>query len=209
MQQGSREWLDFRKDKIGASEAPIIMGVSPWSNPLKLWEKKVFEKDDEQKNWYMEMIMQKALLAEEAARSLFFLLTGHSVSPAVFVSKYISWMMASLDGISDDGSILLEIKCPGEKDHSFAREGKIPDKYYPQLQHQLAVLGLDKGYYLSYKEDNILDCHLIEFKRDESYIIKLIEKEKEFYECVQTFTPPKVEKKVRLSRAKKWKALRI
>ena len=40
-EQGSPEWLAMRRTKIGASDAPIIMGVSPWTTPLQLWEQKV------------------------------------------------------------------------------------------------------------------------------------------------------------------------
>ena len=41
MQQNTEEWLEFRRDKIGASDAPIIMGKSPWKTPHQLWEEKI------------------------------------------------------------------------------------------------------------------------------------------------------------------------
>ena len=58
-------------------------------------------------------------------------------------------MRASLDGISMDQEIL-EIKCPYkpnrlDSDHQKTKEGKIPEKYWPQLQHQLEVFGASKG----------------------------------------------------------------
>ena len=40
MEQKSEEWLDWRKKGIGSSDAPIIMGVSPWKTPFELWEEK-------------------------------------------------------------------------------------------------------------------------------------------------------------------------
>ncbi len=39
--QHSNEWLELRKNKIGASDAPIIMKVSPWKTPYRLWEEKL------------------------------------------------------------------------------------------------------------------------------------------------------------------------
>ena len=39
--QNTPEWLEFRKNKIGASDIPIIMGLSPYSTPLQLWKRKL------------------------------------------------------------------------------------------------------------------------------------------------------------------------
>ena len=39
--QGTSEWLENRKNHIGASDAPVVMGVSPWDTPYKLWENKL------------------------------------------------------------------------------------------------------------------------------------------------------------------------
>ena len=41
MEQNTPEWQEFRKKRIGASDVPIIMGVSPWSDPLTLWRQKM------------------------------------------------------------------------------------------------------------------------------------------------------------------------
>jgi predicted phage-related endonuclease len=41
MQQQTPEWLEFRKNKIGASDAPIIMETSPWKTPYQLWLEKL------------------------------------------------------------------------------------------------------------------------------------------------------------------------
>ncbi len=40
MQQNTPEWLEYRKTKIGASDAPILMNCSPWSSPYDLWMEK-------------------------------------------------------------------------------------------------------------------------------------------------------------------------
>lgn len=82
------------------------------------------------------------------------------------------WMMASLDGIDIDGQAILEIKCPGPSDHELAKAGKIPEKYIPQLQHQLAVTGLKLAYYFSFDGT---DGVIVEIERDEIFIAKIIE----------------------------------
>ena len=40
LDQKTQEWLIWRAQGIGASDAPIIMGVSPWSNIIALWRDK-------------------------------------------------------------------------------------------------------------------------------------------------------------------------
>jgi predicted phage-related endonuclease len=92
-------------------------------------------------------------------------------------------MIASFDGISVKRDYALEIKCPGKKDHGTALKGSIPIKYYPQLQHQLAVCGLDFIYYYSFDgEDGVT----LIVQRDDDFIKNMIDKEKQFWDHLQT-----------------------
>jgi len=172
--QGSHAWLNMRQTKIGASDAPAIMGVSPWTTPFQLWEQKLGLREVE-----MNGAMQRGLDLEEEARFAFEALKGTMVFPCVLFHPEIDFMIASMDGLCLEGKTAVEIKCPGQIDHATAKEGKIPEKYYPQLQHQLEVSGLDKIYYFSYTKD---DERLIEVKRDQDYIDLMLEAEAEFYQ---------------------------
>lgn len=183
LEQNTQEWLEIRKHKIGASDAPVIMGVSPWTTPLQLWEEKMNLKEVRQSNYAMD----RGREMERAAREHFEKLTGIMVFPQVIYHPEYDWMMASLDGINLEGTVIVEIKCPGREDHHSAVKGKIPEKYFPQLQHQLEVSGLDKGYYFSFDGK---DGVIIEFKKDEEYVASLLEKEREFWACMQNFIPP-------------------
>lgn len=180
--QGSPEWLEFRKKHIGASDAGVILGINPWKTPLQLWE----EKHDLRQSFKSDR-MQRGLDLEEAARTRFEQTTGILVTAKVKIHPDHPWMIASLDGIDLDEKNIVEIKCPGPSDHNEAIKGHIPDKYYPQLQHQMAVTGLDMAYYYSF--DGKIGV-IIQVFRDENYIIKMIEKELTFWECVKNFTPP-------------------
>lgn len=181
--QNTKDWLDFRKNKIGASDAPIILGISPWKTAYQLW----LEKLDIVSSDFQSKAMSRGLQMENEARINFSLFTGIEVEPKVMIHPKRDWMMCSLDGISKDEQFAVEIKCPGEKDHSIASSGRIPDKYYPQLQHQLEVCGLDMIYYYSF--DGYDGC-LIEVERDEKFISQMISKEEKFYECLQNFVSP-------------------
>lgn len=184
-QQNTEEWLEMRKTKIGASDACVIMGVSPWSTPYALWEEKVGIKEPRS----VSKAMARGSALEESAREAFMGMTKIVVfDQVVFHPKY-EWMMASLDGIDIEGKHIVEIKCPGDEDHDMAVNGHVPDKYYPQLQHQMEVTGLNSAYYFSYDGKSGV---IVNVNRNQNYIDKMIEKEIEFYQCMQTLEPPKL-----------------
>ena len=181
--QGSPEWLAMRKKYIGASDCPIIMGVSPYKTPYQLFLEKLdlVEKQETTK------AMQRGHDMEPEARAAFIELTGINVSPLVAFDKQYTWRMASLDGISEDGKNIVEIKCVNAVDHETAQKGGVPEKYIPQIQHQMAVCNLEKAYYYSY---NGVNNALVIVPRDDDYVDVLTEKELEFWCRMQSFDPP-------------------
>jgi len=183
MQQGSEAWKNLRKDKIGASDAAAIMGVSPWTTPHTLWTYKMGLAEPE-----MNSAMQRGVEMEEAARSAFNSVYETDTKAAVYIDDVYPWLMASLDGVSSDKKTVVEIKCCGQKDHDIAVSGNVPEKYWPQLQHQLYVTGLKEMWYFSYRSS--FDYKALQIKRNDDYISKLIEAEKEFYRRMIEFDPP-------------------
>ena len=183
MQQNTPEWLEMRKKHIGASDCPIIMGVSPWKTPIQLWEEKLGLRDPPTMNF----AMQRGHDIEPVALKAYNDFTGQNCAPEVVFHKERKYMMASMDGVDFNLDHAVEIKCPGEKDHNLAGEGKIPEKYYPQLQHQLAVIGLDMIDYFSYKDGSF---HLVQVSRDEKYIKKIYKAEEIFWNHLKNFTSP-------------------
>ena len=165
------------------------MNVNPWKTKLELFH----EKKDPNHVTVKNERMQRGLDLEPIARDLFYAKTGHVMIPTIIVKE---WAMASLDGINAWNEIL-EIKCPGEKDHAIALQGKVPDHYYPQLQHQMYVCDANKVYYFSY--DGI-DGVIVEVKRNDEYIEKLLIEEHKFYECLINNIPPEPEQEAYIER---------
>src|SRR5690606_6618123 len=161
MKQNTPEWLEMRKKFVGASDAPIIMGVSPWMTPYKLGTQKLSLDPEVKKTTRM----QRGLALEDAARQWSYKQTGILVLPEVVFSDEHDFMMASLDGLDSTKECALEIKCPDPEgdDHALALMGMVPEKYYPQLQHQMIVLKLEKMFYLSFDGK---EGALIEVQRD-------------------------------------------
>lgn len=182
IEQGSPEWLALRKNKIGASDAPVLMEVSPWRTPYQLWSEKMGLSETEQ-----NQSMRRGLELEPIARQKFVDEIGYGVSPVVALHDSISYMLASFDGLSDSGEIAVEIKCPGREDHEMAMDGIITEKYVPQLQHQMEVADIDSMFYFSYSERSY---KIIEINRDHKYIKDIIEKEKAFWDCMQNLEAP-------------------
>ena len=186
--QNTDAWLELRKRKIGASDAPIIMNVSPWKTPYKLWSEKVGIDTDN----FVSPAMQMGIDKEQEARDEFIRQTNIKVFPKVCFHEYLDWMMASLDGIDKEEKHIVEIKNAGSTDHALAKDGKVPEKYIPQLQHQLEVTGLDMAYYFSYRNG---DGVIVEVGRDDKFISEMLKEEKNFYTCMQDFVAPKMTSK--------------
>lgn len=183
IKQNTPEWLEMRKNYVGASDAPAIMGVSPWATPYQKWEEKLGLNDKEKNQW----IKDKGHQLEEPARMAFEKMTGLLTDPDVKIHPSINYMMASIDGVDVEGKAIVEIKYTGKEDHNIAQAGKVPEKYFPQLQHQLEVCGLDMAYYFSFDGQTGV---IVKVFRDEKYIKELLQKEKEFWECVQELKEP-------------------
>ena len=98
-------------------------------------------------------------------------------------------MIASLDGITYDLNESAEYKC-GKSAYDKAKSVVIPDYYIPQLMHQMAVTGHESMTYGCFWCDDFIS---ITCNRDNEYIELLIEKEKEFYDCLINLREPVVE----------------
>lgn len=181
--QGTPEWHKLRRDHIGASDAPVIMGVSPFKTPHRLWEEKLGLVSSDVSNPGIEYGKKM----EEPARRAYEKFTGNLVAPAVVFHPDRDYMMASLDGLTFDKKIAVEIKNVCAEDHEKAKKGIIPEKYFPQVQHQLAVLEISVLHYFSFRQG---DFALVEIERDDNYIRHLYFSEEEFWKCVQNFSEP-------------------
>lgn len=183
VEQGSPEWLDLRKTKLGASDAATILGVNPYSNARELWGRKVGLLEDQPET----PAMTRGKLLEPEARQKFCEEIGMVYKPIVGVSETYEWMMASLDGLADDNQSLVEIKCNGIKAREFVNKGEIPPWHVPQLAHQLIVTGLEKAYYYSFDGE---DGTILEYDINKEYNERLVEKLLAFWKAICTFQPP-------------------
>lgn len=189
------EWLDVRKQGIGASEAATAIGINPYQSQLELWMIKTGRitaaNDDPFTSPVNPMYWGNVLepiVAEHYTRQ-----TGRKVRRVNAVlqhpDKDKSWMLANLDyavvGCSDVQ--VLECKTAGEFGARLWKEG-VPDYYQCQVQHQLAITGKQTA------DVAVLICgqefRVYRIERDDELIAELIELEREFWSYVETDTPP-------------------
>lgn len=181
LEQGSSEWHEFRKDKIGGSMAPSILGVG-FETPYKLW-KRLIDGTEIPDN----PGMKRGRELEPMVRAYVEDLTNQKYAPAVVQSLEHPWMIASLDGYNADTNWFLEIKCPNEHCHELARQGQIPPQYVPQMGHAAIITGARTGIYASYRNDEVLT---VLYKHEEYDCETHIAKIKEFYDCLTSLVPP-------------------
>ena len=184
MEQRSQEWLDWRKSKIGASEIPIILGESPYCTPYVLWQKKLGFIENNSDNF----AMKRGRDLESIVLSMVNEKLKANFVPATIVHDEFEWASASLDGIDLEKMLILEIKCPNKDDHELASNGKVPKHYFPQVQWQLFVSGIHKGFYASY---NSGDLQVVSVEYDEEYIVnQVMPKACEFLVCIRELIAP-------------------
>ena len=184
--QNTPEWLEFRKGKIGASDASTILGENPYKTAYNLWEEMVGIKQ-----LVMTDAMVRGTLLEPEARGTYERMAGEEYFPIVAQSDEYEWMIASMDGMNSTYTKGVEIKCTGQKNHDIAKCGNVPGHYYAQLQHQMYVTGLQEIDYFSYRpEDDEMTWAIVKVKRDDPYIKDMIIKEREFYNGFLNFEAP-------------------
>jgi putative phage-type endonuclease len=212
MEQRTDNWLSWRKRGIGGSDAPIIMGLSPWKTAFQLWEEKTDKvKPDGVSNW----AQNRGNELEPIARAKYELEMGFEMGAATCAHYQHDFLRASMDGwnpacppvmaeiVNRDGARVfenagvpkvhkrgLEIKCPGEKDHRMAESGHVPEKYFYQLVHQFIVTAADVIDYYSYwvpkgvDDDKGLSCRIEVPRPSNAILMEYFKVAQKFWKCV-------------------------
>ena len=176
-------WIQERRKGVCGSESSVVMGINQHKSILALWQEKTNRipiEENETNYTYFGHIMEPVIKKEFTKR------TGLKVRAINYIiqSDEHEWMLADIDGVvkEADGSYsLFEAKTATE----FKRdvwESKVPDEYYAQVQHYLAVTGFKKAYVCCIVGGNTYYCH--EVYPDKEYIKNLIQCEKQFWDCV-------------------------
>lgn len=169
------EWLAWRRQGIGASEASAIVGRNPYLNNQTLWRYKTGQAEPEDISG--KACVQYGHDAEAPIRELF------ALDHPEFIVQYGGafdmvrhpdhpWLFATLDGrlierstgkrgIYEGKTTEILRSMQMEKwtytDDAGHRRGRVPDNYYVQILHQLLATGWDFA---------VLNCRFKRFYRD-------------------------------------------
>ncbi len=188
-EQGSKEWLDFRRTRVGSSESAALMGVCPYQTAYELYHRK----KGTGKEAYVHKAMQEGTRKEPLARDWYNQRMGDFFAPIVKTHPIYERIHASIDGMTFDGDRVLEIKSPTLDVFNEIMKSGIPDNYFCQCQHIMLVTGLDEVEFLMWIDEITFYIQLV--KRDESYILKLLDAIIQFLQSLDNDTPPEKTKR--------------
>lgn len=172
-----------RMNGIGGSDAPILLGLSPYKTAFRLWQEKVGEAEPDDLDG-VELVqwgnILEAVVADEFAR--------RSGLRLARVNKTLrhpehAFMTGHLDRRVVGQPALVEIKTVGRLSDDCAR----PD-HVAQVQHYLAVTGYRLAHVVYLVAGR--EMRHYEVARDDAFIADLIETERGFWQHVTTHTPP-------------------
>ncbi len=173
LEQGSPEWCDFRKGKIGASMVASCVGIKgafhskEKARDIILGLKEVFQNE----------AMKKGNDYEALIRARVEFLHSVSITPIVLQSLENEMFMASLDGLDENG-VIYEFKY-SQDEYDFVKKNKKPsDKYYAQVQFGLYISAKEKCLFVAMnKKEELIECEVL---KDEAYQEGLVKNVKEF-----------------------------
>ena len=172
------DWLEQRKKGIGGSDASSIMGLNPYSSPLKVYMDKTGKGKDNGSNEAMRQGTDlEAYVAERFCEE-----TGMKVRRVNKILQHpkYPWMLANIDRdiIGEDAGLECKTTSPYSK-FKF-EDGEINPHYYWQSMHYMAVTGAQAWYVAVLVLGKSFNVFKID--RDKKAIGRLIAAEKEFWE---------------------------
>lgn len=189
------EWLNIRKKGIGSSDAAAAVGLNPYKSQLELWMEKTgrdaelpqLDPSDDTSPAFWGTILEPIVASHYTNK------TGNRVRRINAVLQHpdpeLSWMLANIDreviGVEDVQ--ILECKTAGINGSRLWKEG-VPEYVQLQVMHQLAVTGKQAADVAVLLGGQHLEIYRIE--RNETMIAQLIELERQFWNYVETDTPP-------------------
>ena len=172
------EWLESRKKGIGGSDASSIMGLNPYSSPLKVYLDKIGKGEDK----VTTEAMRQGTDLEQYVAERFCEETGLQVRRCNQILQHpkYDWMLANVDRLIVGHNAGLECKTTSPYSKFKFDEGEINPHYYWQSVHYMAVTGADTWYVAVLVLGKAF--HVFEIRRDEAAIRQLIDAEKVFWE---------------------------
>ncbi|MEK4117658.1 YqaJ viral recombinase family protein [Paenibacillus sp. FSL W8-0919] len=187
------EWLKLRQKGIGGSDASAVAGLNRYKSPVAVFMEKTgqIEPEEAGEAAYWGTQLEDLVAKEFMAR------TGLRVQRSNKMYKHpeYPWMLGNVDRLITDEHKrrgVLECKTTSAYKADEWQGDRVPDEYTIQLQHYMAVLGVDYGFFAVLIGGNKFEYRYVE--RNPGIIDSLVKIEKEFWnENVLKGIPPAID----------------
>lgn len=213
LDQGSLEWLEWRRGGIGSSDVAAIMGLCPHRTPLDVYLDKIGQEETHSRN--DDWALYEGHRLEPKARAALELQYGLTdFSSKLVQSATYSYLRASLDGFNEKLNVGCEIKFVGRDKHELVKKGIIPENYRHQIQYQIFLSAATHWLYVSYfKEEEQIE--VIRVEPDIELMKRIVDHCHQFWKRVENKEPPAMSDRDRvnieevglLSQIEKWRGL--
>ena len=189
-EQGSPEWLASRLGRPSASMfGKLITGSGKPSSSAESYINELIAErlTGRSKPFYTNEHMERGNALEPEAREAYEFITDYEVQETGFILDDSEEFGCSPDGLVVDHSLGLEIKCPSDSVHvSYLRAGKVPAKYYQQVQGCMWITGRECWDFMSYHPE--MPHLLVRARRNEKFIKAMAEQVLAAVETITTET---------------------
>jgi len=199
-QMSEEEWHSLRRSGLGGSDAGGVMGMSKYVSPLgicmtktgRIAEEDVGDLEAVKIGNLLEPLIRKHIVASYIQE-----ITGEHaevIDPVcMYRSKKYPWMIANVDGfLQFSGGELAGLEIKTGSSYALREWGgtksqdEIPDAHYCQVQHYMAVTGLDKYYVVGLLGNQRI---LRVVPAAPGFITDLVEKERKLWEIISHNDP--------------------
>lgn len=190
MEQGSEEWLAWRKKGLGGSDIPCLFWAEKgielleYSTPIKLWKEKTKD-EKEEKDQFTKAIFQAGHENEAKIRAAYEFEKGNSFPPLEFEDPDHPELRVSLDGFCEELWAGCEIKLV-KKDHFENSNVKLA--HWIQMQYQMMLTKCKEWDYVISNDQ--INYKIINIKADPEFQSFMKAKVLNFWGLVKTKTMP-------------------
>ena len=181
-----KEWLKARKLGLGGSDMAAVLGLSPWRSPIDVWLDKTSDTVEEKESepMYWGNVLEEVVAQEFAKRS------GYKVRNNNFTlqSEEYPYLLANIDREIVGLDAGLECKTANAFKANEWDGDNVPDAYFIQCQHYMAVTGKSSWWIACLVGGN--KFYYKEIKRNEEVIAAIIDTGAAFWELVESKTMP-------------------
>jgi len=154
--QGTPEWHAHRLNHFNGSDAPAMLGISPYKTREQLLHEK-FTGITPDADEATQRRFDQGHRFEAHARPLAEDIIGEDLYPCVGVLEGTK-LSASFDGLTLDESIVWEHKTINDSLRTLESAADLPEHYRAQMEQQLLVSGAQSALFMATSWDNDDNC---------------------------------------------------